>query len=116
VQALLDEAALQQRSGRLLEAHQLLDEVLRRAPHHTIARSRFDQVGSERQAAIVQHSSQASRAEEALRFADAALEWEQVAMLTAESDPRHAAALKNAEVARRRAGGASAGQPPIRND
>jgi hypothetical protein len=111
VQALFDQAMLELRAGRLRESLQLLDELLRRDPEHTLARGRFEQIGSERHEAVLSHSQEAVRDEQALRFADAALEWERVALLTADSDPRHDTALKNAEAARRRAGAASAGQP-----
>lgn len=89
VDALMDEAMLQYRGGRLRDTAQLLVEVQRRDPKHPIAPQRFAEVRRELEQAITTHSSQASQAFGQLRLQHAVQEWEQVLLLADAADPRY---------------------------
>lgn len=104
VDALLDEATIQYRVGRLREAVAIYTAVSAREPANELARGRLSAAQSELGRAIERHGSEAERAFAQLRFDDALLEWEKVLSLTDPSEPRYQQAQSGMERARSRRG------------
>jgi pSer/pThr/pTyr-binding forkhead associated (FHA) protein len=102
VDALLDEAMLQYRGGRLRDAVQMLTAVQARAPQHPVAGQRLAEIRRELEQAIADHSGQAARAFSQLRYDDAVNEWEQVLLLADSSDSRYRDAQDGINRARQR--------------
>ncbi|MFN8060502.1 MAG: FHA domain-containing protein [Vicinamibacterales bacterium] len=104
--ALFDEAQARYTAGRLLEAHVLYDAARKEQPPHPLAAKRFARVGQDLERAIATHQAEAELSHGQLRYVDAAVEWEQVVLLTDGADPRHRdaeAALAEARERRPRA-------------
>ncbi|HTV02779.1 MAG TPA: FHA domain-containing protein [Luteitalea sp.] len=89
---LYDEGNLAYRNGRLLDAYRLLHGALYRDAQHAPSRRLLLRVMGERNLRLRSFQSAATRAEEELKFEDAARQWEQVQALTLDSEPLHARA------------------------
>lgn len=100
VDALMDEAMVEYRVGRLREASELFTAAASRDPRNELARGRLQATDAQLARAIDQHRAGAERASSQLRFDDAVNEWEQVLMLTDAKDPRHAQAESGLQRAR----------------
>jgi hypothetical protein len=85
------------RTGRLLDAYRLLHGVLHREPTHEAARRELLRVMGEREARLQTYRAAASRAEQDLKFDEAARQWEQVQAMTLDNESLHAHAKAEAE-------------------
>jgi hypothetical protein len=92
-----DEGMLAFRTGRLLDAYRLLHGVLHREPTHEAARRELLRVMGEREARLQTYRAAASRAEQDLKFDEAARQWEQVQAMTLDNESLHAHAKAEAE-------------------
>ncbi len=97
---LYDEAQLSYKNGRLLDAYRLLHGALLRDQAHDPSRRLLLRVIAEREVRLRSYESSARRAEDEMKFEEAAGQWEQVQALTLENEPLHASA--RAEAARLR--------------
>jgi hypothetical protein len=100
-----DEGLLAFRSGRLLESYRLLHGVLHRDPAHEAARRELLRVMGEREMRLQGYQAAASRAEQELKFDDAARQWEQVLAMTLDNESLHTHARAEAARLHARAGG-----------
>lgn len=91
-----DEGMLAFRSGRLLDAYRLLHGVLQRDPDHEGARRELLRVMGEREVRLQGFQAAALRAEQELKFEDAARQWEHVQAMTLESEDLHTRAKTEA--------------------
>jgi hypothetical protein len=89
---LYDEGQLSYRNGRLLDAYRLLHGALYRDAQHEPSRRLLLRVMGERNLRLRSFESAATRAEEEMKFEDAARQWEQVQALTLEHESLHARA------------------------
>jgi pSer/pThr/pTyr-binding forkhead associated (FHA) protein len=101
IDALMDEALVQYRVGRLRQAGELFAAVCARDPRNDLARDRLRATNMELAHSIDAHAAEAERASSQLRFDAAVSEWEKVLLLTDPGDAQHARA--NAGLARARA-------------
>ena len=100
---LYDEAQLSHRNGRLLDAYRLLHGALMRDQAHEPSRRLLLRVIAEREVRLRSYESSARRAEDEMKFEEAAGQWEQVQALTLENEPLHAHARAEATRLRQRA-------------
>jgi hypothetical protein len=102
IEAMYDEAMVYSRSGRLLEAAQLLTGVIARDPSHEKTKLNLPRILQQREQAMQEQRGEAERAEYQLRFDEAARHWEQVLLLTEPSEPAHADAGRALDAIRKR--------------
>ena len=100
---LYDEAQLSYKNGRLLDAYRLLHGALLRDQAHEPSRRLLLHVIAERDLRLRSYESTARRAEEEMKFEEAAGQWEQVQALTLENESLHARARTEATRLRQRA-------------
>jgi hypothetical protein len=100
---LFDEGQLAYRSGRLLDAYRLLHGALLRDPNHEQARRLLLRVMGERDLRLRSLQAAASRADEELKFEEAAQQWEAVQALTLDTEPLNTRARTEAARMRQRA-------------
>jgi hypothetical protein len=100
---LFDEGQLAYRNGRLLAAYRLLHGALLRDNGHEPSRRLLLEVMGERDLRLRSLEAAAIRADEELKFAEAAQQWEQVQALTLENEPLNARARSEAARLRERA-------------
>lgn len=93
-----DEGVLAVRTGRLLDAYRLFHGVLFRDVSHAPARRELLRVMAERDIRLASYQAAADRAEQELKFEEAARQWEQVLAMTLENEALHERA--RAEAAR----------------
>lgn len=89
---LYDESQLAYTSGRTLEAYRLLHGALLRDGSHEPSRRLLLRVMGERELRLKNFQAAARRAEEELKFDEAARQWEQVQALTLDNEALHARA------------------------
>jgi pSer/pThr/pTyr-binding forkhead associated (FHA) protein len=90
--ALADEAMVQSRAGRFLDAEKLFAAALELDPASVLIRTRLQSTRLARTEQIVTYMRAAERAASGLRFEDAERQWEQVLLLVDASDERGARA------------------------
>ena len=100
---LFDEGQLAYRTGRLLDSYRLLHGALLRDPKHEQARRLLLRVMGERDLRLRNLQAAATRADEELKFAEAAQQWEAVQALTLDAEPLNARARAEAARLRQRA-------------
>ncbi len=100
---LYDEGQLAYKNGRLLDAYRLLHGALLRDPQHDPSRRLLLRVMGERNLRLRSFEAAATRAEEELKFEEAARQWEQVQALTLDSEAQHARARTEAQRLHQRA-------------
>ena len=100
---LYDEGQLAFRNGRLLDAYRLLHGALLRDGSHEPARRLLLRVMGERDLRLRSLQAAASRADEELKFDEAARQWEQVQALTLENEALNGRARSEAARLRERA-------------
>ena len=100
---LYDEAQLSHSNGRLLDAYRLLHGALLRDETHEPSRSLLLRVIAEREVRLRGYESAARRAEDEMKFEEAAGQWEQVQAMTLGTEPLHASARTEAARLRKRA-------------
>ena len=100
---LYDEGMLSYKNGRLLDAYRLLHGALLRDATHEPSRRLLLRVMGERDLRLRSLQSAASRADEELKFDEAAQQWEQVQALTLDNEPLNARARSEAARLRQRA-------------
>jgi hypothetical protein len=100
---LFDEGQLAYRNGRLLDAYRLLHGALLRDDRHEQARRLLLRVMGERDLRLRSLQAAATRADEELKFEDAARQWEAVQALTLDTEPLNARARTEAVRLRQRA-------------
>ena len=100
---LFDEGQLAYRSGRLLDAYRLLHGALLRDAQHEQARRLLLRVMGERDLRLRSLQAAATRADEELKFEEAAQQWEAVQALTLETEPLNTRARTEAARLRQRA-------------
>lgn len=93
---LYDEGQLAHKNGRLVDAYRLLNGALLRDPAHEPSVRLLRRVMGERNLRLRSFESAARRAEEELKFDEAARQWEQVQALTLESEALHGRARAEA--------------------
>lgn len=84
-----DEGVLAVKTGRLLDAYRLFHGVLFRDESHGPARRELLRVMAERDIRLASFQAAADRAEQELKFDEAARQWEQVLAMTLENEPLH---------------------------
>lgn len=84
-----DEGVLAVRTGRLLDAYRLFHGVLHRDASHAPARRELLRVMAERDIRLASYQAAADRAEQELKFEEAARQWEQVLAMTLENEALH---------------------------
>jgi len=89
---LYDEGQLAHKNGRLVDAYRLLNGALLRDRSHEPSVRLLRRVMGERNLRLRSFESAARRAEEEMKFEEAARQWEQVQALTLESEALHARA------------------------
>ncbi len=99
---LYDEAQLSHRNGRLLDAYRLLHGALLRDETHEPSRRLLLRVIAEREVRLRSYESAARRAEDEMKFEEAAGQWEQVQALTLGTEALHANARTEAARLRKR--------------
>lgn len=100
---LFDEGQLAFRNGRLLDAYRLLHGALLRDAQHEQARRLLLRVMGERDLRLRSLQAAASRADEELKFEEAAQQWEAVQALTLDTEPLNTRARTEAARLRQRA-------------
>lgn len=100
---LYDEGQLAYSNGRLLDAYRLLHGALLRDASHGQARRLLLRVMGERDLRLRSLQAAAIRADEELKFEEAARQWEAVQALTLDSEPLNARARSEAARLRQRA-------------
>ncbi|AMY07198.1 ABC transporter ATP-binding/permease protein [Luteitalea pratensis] len=100
---LYDEGQLAYKNGRLLDAYRLLNGALLRDPQHESARRLLLKVMGERELRLNSLKAAAARADEELKFEEAAQQWEAVQALTLDNEPLNARARTEAARLRQRA-------------
>lgn len=100
---LFDEGQLAYKNGRLLDAYRLLHGALLRDGRHEQARRLLLRVMGERDLRLRSLQAAASRADEELKFDEAAQQWEAVQALTLDSESLNARARTEAARLRQRA-------------
>lgn len=91
-----DEGLLAVRTGRLLDGYRLFHGVLHREPTHEGARRELLRVMAERDLRLTSYQAAADRAEQELKFDEAARQWEQVLAMTLDNEALHARARTEA--------------------
>lgn len=99
---LFDEGQLAYRTGRLLDSYRLLHGALLRDPQHEQARRLLLRVMGERDLRLRSLQAAATRADEELKFEEAAQQWEAVQALTLDTEPLNARARTEAARLRQR--------------
>jgi len=99
---LFDEGQLAYRNGRLLDAYRLLHGALHRDAQHEQARRLLLRVMGERDLRLRSLQAAATRADEELKFEEAAQQWEAVQALTLENEPLNTRARTEAARLRQR--------------
>lgn len=89
---LYDEGQLAHKNGRLVDAYRLLNGALLRDRSHEPSLRLLRRVMGERNLRLRSFEAAARRAEEEMKFDEAARQWEQVQALTLESEALHAQA------------------------
>jgi len=84
-----DEGLLAVRTGRLLDAYRLFHGVLHRNADHAPARRELLRVMAERDIRLASFQAAADRAEQELKFDEAARQWEQILAMTLDKEPLH---------------------------
>lgn len=100
---LFDEGQLAYRNGRLLDAYRLLHGALHRDATHEPSRRLLLRVMGERDLRLRSLQAAATRAEEELKFEDAAQQWEALQALTLDTEALSARARAEAARLRQRA-------------
>ncbi|MGV3516841.1 FHA domain-containing protein [Luteitalea sp.] len=100
---LFDEGQLAYKNGRLLDAYRLLHGALLRDARHEQARRLLLRVMGERDLRLRSLQAAATRADEELKFDEAAQQWEAVQALTLDSESLNARARTEAARLRQRA-------------
>lgn len=100
---LFDEGQLAYRNGRLLDAYRLLHGALLRDEQHEQTRRLLLRVMGERDLRLRSLQAAASRADEELKFEEAAQQWEAVQALTLDTEPLNTRARTEAARLRQRA-------------
>lgn len=100
---LFDEGQLAYRNGRLLDAYRLLHGALLRDAQHEQARRLLLRVMGERDLRLRSLQAAATRADEELKFEEAAQQWEAVQALTLDTEPLNTRARTEAARLRQRA-------------
>jgi pSer/pThr/pTyr-binding forkhead associated (FHA) protein len=100
---LFDEGQLAYRNGRLLDAYRLLSGALSRDATHEPSRRLLLRVMGERDLRLRSLQAAATRADEELKFEEAAQQWEAIQALTLESEALNARAKAEATRLRQRA-------------
>lgn len=103
VDRLYDEGQLAYKNGRLLDAYRLLHGALLRDPQHESARRLLLNVMGERELRLNSLKAAAARADEELKFEEAAQQWEAVQALTLDNEPLNARARTESARLRQRA-------------
>lgn len=93
---LYDEGQLAHKNGRLVDAYRLLNGALLRDRAHQPSERLLRRVMGERNLRLRSFESAARRAEEEMKFDEAARQWEQVQALTLESEALHGRARTEA--------------------
>lgn len=101
---LYDEGVLAYSNGRMLDAYRLLHAVLHRDPSHAPARRQLLRVMGDRELRLRGLQAAAQRAEEEMKFEEAARHWEQVLAMTLDTEPMYARAKTEASRLHQRAG------------
>lgn len=96
VEWLYDEGQLAYKNGRLLDAYRLLHGALMRDEAHEASRRLLLRVMGERDLRLRSLQAAAQRADEELKFDEAARQWEQVQALTLETEALHGRARTEA--------------------
>ena len=100
---LFDEGQLAYKNGRLLDAYRLLHGALLRDAQHEPSRRLLLRVMGERDLRLRSLQAAATRADEELKFDEAARQWEAVQALTLDNEPLHARARTESARLRQRA-------------
>ena len=100
---LFDEGQLAYKNGRLLDAYRLLHGALLRDPQHESSRRLLLRVMGERDLRLSSLKAAATRADEELKFDEAAQQWEAVQALTLDNEPLNARARTESARLRQRA-------------
>ncbi|BCS31119.1 hypothetical protein TBR22_A03190 [Luteitalea sp. TBR-22] len=100
---LFDEGQLAYKNGRLLDAYRLLHGALKRDATHEPSRRLLLRVMGERDLRLRSLQAAATRAEEELKFEEAAQQWEAIQALTLETEALNARAKAEATRLRQRA-------------
>lgn len=100
---LFDEGQLAYKNGRLLDAYRLLHGALLRDPQHEASRRLLLRVMGERELRLNSLKAAAARADEELKFDEAAQQWEAVQALTLDNEPLNALARTESARLRQRA-------------
>jgi len=100
---LFDEGQLAYKNGRLLDAYRLLHGALLRDGQHESSRRLLLRVMGERELRLNSLKAAAARADEELKFDEAAQQWEAVQALTLDNEPLNAQARTESARLRQRA-------------
>lgn len=100
--ALIDEAGVQYRVGRLRDAANLFAAAVAQDPKSGLTRGRLQKTLEELGAEIDAQAANAERAFSQLRFDEATAAWDRVLLLTDQRDPRHQKAQDGLAKARAR--------------